>query len=242
MTALGKNNPGSAEKINMVMDLVSMKTTVIDLTQTLNGDISVYPGTAAPAFDVINTIEKDGFAERKLTMTSHSGTHIDAPSHIFKNAKSLDQFPPDKFIGKAILIHCEDKEEISLNYIKTFEDKIARVDFILFYTGWQHKWKTKGYFGDCPTLTGEAAKWLTRFNLKGIGFDSFSSDSVVSSESANSETLPIHNILLQNEVLLIENLTNLDKLPGSVFTFQCLPLKIENADGSPVRAIAVVNE
>jgi kynurenine formamidase len=52
--------------------------------------------------------------------------------------------------------------------------------------------------------------------------------------------MPNHHILLGSEIILIENLTNLDVLPDGIFMFQCLPLKIEHADGSPVRAIAIV--
>jgi kynurenine formamidase len=215
---------------------------LIDLTRILNGKITVYPDTAAPAFEVTNTVEKDGFTELKMTIASHTGTHIDAPGHIIKDAKTLDQFPVDKFIGSAIVIPCQDKKEISLKYLQTFEDKIAKIDFILFFTGWQYKWNTKGYFDDCPIPTREAAIWLTRFKLKGVGFDAFSVDKIISAPKVTPENLPNHHILLDKEILLIENLTNVDKLPASSFSFQCLPLYIENADGSPVRAIAMINK
>jgi arylformamidase len=215
---------------------------LIDLSHILNENISVYPDTVPPIFEVSNTVEKDGFTEKKMTMASHSGTHVDAPSHILKDAKSLDQFPLDKFVGKAIVIPCQDKEEITLEYLQAYEDKIAQVDFILFFTGWQYKWNTPDYFSDSPTPTREAAQWLTKFKLKGIGIDSFSVDKIISAHIVTEENLPNHHILLGKEILLIESLTNLDKLPENVFSFHCLPLKIENADGSPVRALAMVDE
>ena len=120
-----------------------------------------------PIFEVSNTVEKDGFTEIKMTMASHTGTHIDAPCHIIQDTKSLDQFPVDKFVGKAIVIPCQDKEDITLEYLQTYEDRIAQVDFILFITGWQYKWKTKDYFSDSQIPTIEAAKWLTNFKFKG---------------------------------------------------------------------------
>jgi len=215
---------------------------LIDLSHILTENITVYPDTLAPKFEVSNTVEKNGFTEIKMTMASHTGTHIDAPCHIIQDAKSIDQFPIDKFYGKAIVIPCQDKIEITLEYLQTYEDRIAQVDFILFITGWQYKWNTKDYFSDSPIPTIEAAKWLTKFKLKGIGIDSFSVDKIVSAESVTSENLPNHHILLGKEILLIESLTNLDKHPDRVFSFQCLPLNIENADGSPVRAIAMINE
>ena len=215
---------------------------LIDLSHLLNENIPVYPDTVPPIFEVSNTVEKDGFTEKKMTMASHTGTHVDAPCHILQDAKSLDQFPIDKFVGTAIIIPCQDKTKITLEYLQTFEEKIRQVDFILFFTGWQYKWKTNDYFSDCPTPTKEAAKWLTKFKLKGVGVDAFSLDKIISANIVTEENLPNHHILLGKEILLIENLTNLDKLPDGAFSFQCLPLNIENADGSPVRAMAIVNE
>jgi kynurenine formamidase len=220
----------------------AMQNKVIDLSHILNEESTVYPDTVAPKFEVLNTVDKHGFTELKMTMVSHTGTHVDAPCHVLKNKKSLDQFPIEKFFGNAIVIPCQEREEINLKYLQTFEAPITQIDFILFFTGWQYKWDTKDYFDDCPTLTTEAARWLTKFKLKGIGLDAFSVDKIISAQKVTPDTLPNHYILLGKEILLIENLTNLDKLPDSVFSFQCLPLKIENADGSPIRAIAMINK
>jgi kynurenine formamidase len=223
------------------MKMKTLQTKLIDLTRLINENIPVYPDTVSPSFEVLNTVEKNGFAELKMNLVLHTGTHIDAPCHMLTNAKSIDQFPIDKFIGRGMIIPCSHKEEIDLVYLQTFEDKIAQVEFVLFYTGWQNKWNTKEYFNDCPTLTPEAAEWLTKFRLKGIGIDAFSLDKVSSAEIVKSEDFPNHHTLLKQEILLIENLTNLDKIPDSGFMFQCFPLNIENADGSPVRAIATFN-
>ena len=218
-----------------------MQQKLIDLTHLFNENMTVYPDTVAPKLEALNTVDEHGFAELKMTTVLHAGTHIDAPCHILKNTKSLDQFPLDKFIGKAIVIPCQNKKEIDLPYLQTYEDKILQADFILFFTGWQYKWNTKNYFDNCPVPTAEAAKWLAGFKLKGIGFDAFSVDKIVSAHKVTPENLPNHYILLEKEILLIENLTNLDKLPSGTFPFQCFPLKIENADGSPIRAVAMID-
>jgi len=218
-----------------------MQTKLIDLTHLLNENITIYPDTLPPKFEVINTVQKSGFAELKITTVLHTGTHIDAPCHIIENGKSLDNFPIDKFIGKAMVIHCKDQKEIGLKFLQTFEDKIAQIDFIIFFTGWQYKWNTDAYFDDSPIPTPEASTWLTNFTLKGVGIDSLSIDKVITASDLVSEELPNHNILLAKEIILIENLTNVDKLPDGIFMFQCLPLNIENADGSPVRAIAMID-
>ena len=203
---------------------------IIDLTHILKNEISVYPDTISPLFEQGNTIEKDGFSELNMTMCTHTGTHIDAPAHIIPNAKSLNDFPIDKFIGNAIVVDCSGKNSISLEFLKLIEDKIEQIDFILFYTGWQEKWNTPNYYDRFPTLTQEVVEWLLKFKLKALGFDTISVDKMC------DDKLPNHHLLLQREILIIENMTNLDKLIGNSFELNCIPLKIENADGSPIRA------
>ena len=79
----------------------------------------------------------------------------------------------------------------------------------------------------------EAAKWLCHFKLKGVGVDAISVDEI------NSNHFPIHHILLKNDTVIIENLKNLDLIAVIPFIFSCFPLKFEEADGSPVRAVAL---
>ncbi len=83
-------------------------------------------------------------------------------------------------------------------------------------------------------LSPEAAQWLVDADIKGVGIDMISVDEVDSTDFA------IHNILLGADLVIIENLTNLEALPDSEFSFYCFPLRIEHADGSPVRAVAAV--
>ena len=205
---------------------------VIDLSHVLNPDISVFPGTEKPVFEEIDI---EGYIELKITMFTHSATHMDAPCHILKNPKSLDQFPVDKFAGKGIVINCKNLKgkSISIDFLKQHQTKINNAEFILFNSGWSLKWKTDDYFEDFPTLTLDAAVWLTQFKLKGIGLDTLSLDEI------SDMNLPNHKIVLKEEILIIENMTNLDALPDE-FMFHCFPIKIEKADGSPVRAVAIV--
>ncbi len=206
---------------------------IIDLTHHIKPDMAVFPGTEQPVFQKIDI---EGYRELKMTLYTHTGTHMDAPYHIINNARTLDAFPIDKFTGRAMVIDCRNltNEKITTDFLAPFEERIARISFLLLNSGWHAKWNTPEYFGNFPTLTAEAALWLTKFNLKGIGLDTISLDPVT------DMALPNHHIVLKNEILIIENLTNLNSLPSGEFTFQCFPLKIENADGSPVRAVAFV--
>lgn len=205
---------------------------VVDLTHTLKDNVTVYPGTPLPLFPDLCTIENDGFAEKRISITTHTGTHIDAPAHILPGSKTLDQFPLDKFIGKGTVVDCTKTSTITLSLLQSKKEQIRNADFVLFYTGWQEKWNTPHYFGPFPTLTTEAVEWLLQFPLKALGFD------VLSVDSMTDETLPNHHLLLREEVLIIENLTHLDKLTGKDFQLYCIPLKIENADAAPARVFA----
>jgi arylformamidase len=207
---------------------------IIDLTHLINEEIPVYPGTEKPVFDKIDV---DGYRELKMHLFTHTGTHIDAPYHILRHGRTLDALPFDHFIGQGMVIDCKAlvNKKISLEFLKQFEAQISEAEFILLNSGWSAKWGGEDYFENFPTLTTEATEWLTNFKLKGIGLDCISLDVV------NSHDLPNHHIVLDEEIIIIENLTNLDSLPGSRFIFQCFPLKIEHADGSPVRALAVID-
>ena len=77
---------------------------VIDLTHTIKENMPVYPGTEPPCLEPANSYEKDGFKETRISMFSHTGTHMDPPAHLFAGRTALDAFGPEQFIGKALVI------------------------------------------------------------------------------------------------------------------------------------------
>ena len=210
---------------------------VYDLSHTIEPGMPVFPGTEPPLFLQGNTIAKDGFAEKKITFFSHTGTHIDAPAHILADQPDLEQLPIDSFFGQALRINLSmiEGNTINISHLDPYLQQVAQVDFVLFAAGWDRYWGSDKYFSGYPVLASDAANLLCQYKLKGIGFDSISAD------EADSQTLPIHRILLE-KMIIIENLTNLENMPTDHFLFSCLPLKIANGDGSPVRAIAICNE
>ncbi|WP_028856041.1 cyclase family protein [Psychrilyobacter atlanticus] len=203
---------------------------IIDLTHVIDEKMPVFPGTEPPKIIQKNTIKKDGFAEKLLTMYSHTGTHIDAPAHMIQGGYSLNDFPIEKFIGRGIIIPLESNDIIELNYLKKFEFQIKKASFVLFYSGWDDFWGRKEYFNGFPSLSIEAAKYLVGFDLKGVGIDAVSIDAM------DSKNFDVHHILLKKNLIIIENLKNLKKLINKNFELYITPLKIKDLDGSPVRA------
>ena len=213
--------------------------TVYDLTHTLENGMPVYPGTSEPCFAPACTIEKDGFKETKISMLSHTGTHIDAPAHLIEGGRGLDEFDASHFIGSALVIDCRDIPAdgvITMDHIAKYGDDINRVDFLLFNTGWDVKWRNAEYYRGYPCIDYDVVDLIVNGSYKGIGFDTISVDPV------NEPTLPRHKIILaKDSIINIENLTALDKLPDGIVMFSCLPLKLKNADGCSARAIAWVD-
>jgi kynurenine formamidase len=207
---------------------------IVDLTHLIAADMPVYPGTTPPVLVTGCAIDVDGFEEKQITMFSHTGTHIDAPAHLIKGAKTLNHLPMGHFYGKAVLLDCVQRQDptIGIGELRPYEKTFNQIDFLLLNTGWHRYWGSERYYSGYPTLSNAAAQWLGRWGLKGIGLDTISAD------AAQSRDFTIHKTLLKGDTLIIENLTNLEKLPRHPFFFACFPLKIEDADGSPVRAVA----
>ncbi|MBW9147331.1 cyclase family protein [Clostridium sp. CM028] len=208
---------------------------VTDLTHIICSDMPVFPGTEKPIFEKSNTLEKDGFQEAKITMHSHTGTHIDAPAHMLSDGPYLNDLDIEHFIGNATILDFSNKNMklIDVDSLRSYEEKIKNVEFIIIKTGWSKYWGYKKYFEDFPSLSEESANWLSKFNLKGIGIDAISIDDI------NSTTFAVHKILMPKNIIIIENLVNLDSISSEYFILSIMPLKNKNADGSPVRAISI---
>ena len=209
---------------------------VIDLTHVIEGTMPVYPGTEPPTLEPANTYEKDGFKETKISMFTHTGTHMDSPAHLFADRTTLDAFPPEQFIGKALVIDCtslKEGEAITMDFLDRYGDKADKADFLLFYLGWDERWGTDEYFGDYPCLDDDVLDHIIEGDYKGIGFD------VIGLDPIADVNLTRHKKLFRSkDIINIENLCNLGQCGDDLFWFSCYPLKIVDCDGSPIRAVA----
>ena len=211
---------------------------VIDLTHIITEDMPMYPGTGAPKLHVAFGYKDYGFMETLISLYSHTGTHIDAPAHLFSDGLTLDKYPVEQFTGKALVIDCRKlkKEEISMSMLDEKGNALEEAEFILFLTGHSARWGTSGYFADFPVMANEVVEWVNRRKLKGIGIDAPSFDPVTTDELHNHKT-----ILKTNNTVLLENLCRLEEIGNAPFMLCALPLYTQNADGAPARIIAMVN-
>ncbi|MGC9133715.1 cyclase family protein [Caldisphaera sp.] len=173
-----------------------------------------------------------------ITINSHSGTHIDAQYHFIDNGLTIDLYPPEFFAGLAAILNIPKSELEPITYedIKSYSKLLEKVDFVFIRTGWEDLWGEDSYTWKYPYILPEAANLLTKFKIRIVGTDTISPDPSVKSGLRNGS--PVHDVLLKNNILIIENLTNLKPLIEKIVETFCFPLKIKNGDGSPVRVVA----
>lgn len=230
----------------------------IDLTREINNDTQVCPCDKVPVVEDYATTEEEGVNVKFMKMGTHTSTHIDAPYHISKDGKNLNDFPVERFVGKGIVLDFSDKGEIyeiTREDIMAHAEELKKVDFAILNTGWAQYYGTWDFFRH-PYLSGDAALALVELGIKIVGTDGSSADAAYGFSTAKrlenptfSEILEnierenikneAHAALLGNECLIVEYLCNLDELSKEAATYSFLPLKLIEADGSPVRAVCV---
>lgn len=233
----------------------------IDLTREINNDTQVCPCDKMPVVENYATTEEEGVNVKFLKLGTHTSTHIDAPYHICKDGKTLNDFPISYFIGKGMVLDFSEKGEIyeiTRNDIQAYEEELRNVDFAILNTGWEKYYGTWNYFRH-PYLSGDAALALVELGIKIVATDGSSADAAYGFSAAKRLENPTfaeilegierenikeeaHAALLGNECLIVEYLCNLQDLPKGVGIYSFLPLKVLEADGSPVRAICMVEE
>ena len=212
---------------------------VIDLTLTISDKIPTFPGSPQPNFIPWENVKEDGYNLELLFLSSHTGTHMDAPHHFLEKGAKIHEISLEKLVSEAILIKSKKNggESITKTDIQKFEKKHEKImDFssVIFQTSWQRNLQKKYYFTKNPGLSVSAAKYLASKKISLVGIDSPSID--VGTDSKFS----VHQIFAKKGMLIVENLANLDKIKSPKFHLVVLPLKLKNATGSPVRAIAFI--
>ena len=213
---------------------------VIDLTLTISEEIPTFPGSPQPNFINWETLEKDGYNLELLFLSSHTGTHIDAPYHFLKDGQKIHQIVTRRLVTEAILIKIRKgaNQSITKDDIQKFEKKYGKIDdgsTVIFYTGWQTNLKKESYFLKNPGLAVSAARYLASKKINLVGIDSPSID------LGKDSKFSVHHILAKSGILIVENLANLEKINSEMFHLIVAPLKLKNATGSPVRAMALTD-
>jgi kynurenine formamidase len=204
---------------------------LIDLSHSINKDTPVHPGDEPLELAKINDLASDGFNNYYLSMNMHAGTHIDGPMHMTGGGKYFDELHIEQFIGNGCLLDVSGEDIVERK--PKYEKVIKNGDIILLYTGWSTKYGRTDYYNGYPSISAGLAQLFIDKKVKMICLDSPSPD---------HQPYEIHKMLLKNDVLIAENLTNIDKLiSAKSFEILALPIKM-HADSAPARIIAWIPE
>lgn len=222
------------------------KYSFVDLSQPLHNHIPL--ASLLPRFVLWPCLEMDvgdSVNSNAALISDHTGTHCDAPKHIFNDGKSIDQYPVDAYSGPAVCLDVRkyDGCAITVEAIQEAEAsaprKIQPGDVVLLATGHSRLWKETPegyeYLKNRPWVDPDAASYLIEKGIKVLGID-------VGGPDPLGGTHIIHEMLLSRDILIVESLCNLDTLLGKDIYFLAFPLKLKGSTGAPTRAVAMMEE
>ncbi|MFB2920824.1 cyclase family protein [Aerosakkonema funiforme] len=225
---------------------------VIHLSHVIDTDIPQWPGDPPVEFEIVAELEKHGYYLRRFSIGEHSATHINAPNSFHATGVGIDRYPAESLIVPAVVIDIRDKVADNFDYTLTINDVKSREEqhgeipansIVLLYTGWQEKWLDKNAFFNqdsegnlhFPAFARETTQFLiAERQIAGVGIDTHGVD------CAQDPTFATNRLVLAQSGIVLENLTNLDRLPpiGTILVIGLLRLK--DGSGSPAAVIALV--
>jgi arylformamidase len=222
----------------------SFERLIVVRTIDLTGEIAVGAWTYGPPFpsieiQKITKIEEIGYDAYRIVLADHVGTHIDAPSHFFKNTTQSSELSLDQLMGEAELLNFQMKGTPLSCITKTDFERVGsglrKGDIAVVRTGWETHWNLDDYVTNTPHISNEAAEWLVERKVKLVAGDvALFCDPRV----PPTELIP-DKILLKNGIPYINGLVNLGAISKRRFQFIALPLKVKGVTGAPVRVVAI---
>ena len=213
-----------------ISQVVNKKNEWIDISVPIRSAMVHWPGDPPVEIRRVQDLERgDSHNLSEIRMGSHTGTHVDAPIHFLRGGIGIDEMPFDAAIGRARVIEIKDKESIKPEELR--KHRIRRGERILFKTrNSSEHWENSAFAEDFVYVTKEAAEYLAGKRVKLVGVDYLS---VGGYKKGGGE---IHRLLLGAGIWIIEGLNLSSAFPGR-YELICLPLRIAEGDGSPVRAV-----
>lgn len=212
---------------------------MIDLSHTIHSGMPVYPGDPSVDVHPALTLDADGVAVARVSMGSHSGTHLDAPAHTVQGGRTLEEISLAELTGEAIILRFNvvAREAITVDEVKRALGEVEAVPrIVMIHTGWDRFFGEARYL-EHPHLDAGAVDLLWRLGMRILAVDTLSPDRTPL-EGEPFEGFPVHDIVLGRDGLIVENLTGLDQVQGNTARVGVFPLKLGPVDGAPVRAVA----
>jgi arylformamidase len=209
---------------------------IVDLSHPYENGMPVYPGLPQPTFEPIAQVEQDGYAMTRYELLNHIGTHVDAPAHQIAGGDTLDVIPLERLVTDAVTIDVSQREPgpIGAAELEPHLAGIADGDLVFLYSDNARNYGTDAYWTGWSYPDADAARALIERGISGIGFDGPSCDPV------DTTTFDLHREWLGAGRLIIENMTNLDRLPPRARVVVA-PIKVRDSNGGPARIFALLD-
>ena len=205
--------------------------TILDITHLLEPTLVVWPGDTPVRLERVREVGKESRAAvSRITLSSHAGTHVDAPAHFLSSGGTVEQLDLGTLIGPALVV---ETDASALSYEAMASLDIPRgCERLIFKTGNSTRWTGgEAFFEDYVGVTKSGAEWLLERGIKLVGLDYLSI-------AAYPDILGVHHLLLGAGVVLLESL-DLHPVCAGSYQLVCLPLKLSGVDGAPARAVLV---
>ena len=209
---------------------------MIDVTLSIRPGMLTYPGDPVVAIDRTWDMRQGDAANLSvISMSTHTGTHVDPPIHFVDGGMTIDRVSLDTLIGDAVVTDMRGVRTIGPAELEA-ADLHVDADRVLFLTDWSARWAEESpAFPDVVTcVSEEGARWLVDRGVRLVGTD------FISIEGADDPTFPVHRALLGAGIVIVEGL-DLRDVPAGRYSLWCLPLMIRDGDGGPARVVLVAD-
>jgi kynurenine formamidase len=215
---------------------------MIDATHEISPEIQTYPAPwhVSVAFEQTADLVPQGRRASRIVIGSHTGTHVDAPSHFVDGGATIDEFPIELSCGPAEVVDfrplLETREVTLEKFLEAMDGRSPALRMLLVF-GWSGNFGTPGFYSDSPYVAEEVAQYLVDGGVRLLAYDTASLDSPIHGSGCSIDS-PVHKILLSAGLWLAEyvNVPPEIQLPRSV-DFTVAPLPLRGVDGSPTRCI-----
>lgn len=219
-----------------------LQSKLIDLSHTIVNGMETYPGFPKPQISDYLSYQASEkryapgvtFHIGRVDMVANTGTAIDSPAHRFAGKSDVAGLPIESIADlDGVVIRLEGMTGRAISRQALVACNVSG-RAVLIETGHAKSWDSHAYFEEHPYLTQDAAEYLRDEGAVLVAIDSFNID------DTNDPHRPVHSILLEADILIVENLCNLERLPTEGFRFSAVPIKLQGMSAFPVRAWARV--
>lgn len=219
------------------------KPEVIDLTHEIHPGIPTWNGDCGFRSHVEVDYEEEGIRVQHYDCAAGIGTHIDAPSHFDPDGENIADIDIENFVAPLCVIRIDSEHHpdilITPQDVKNYETRNGKIpprSLVVGDTGWAKHWNNPSKYRNkmhFPGFSPDAIEILLKRRIVGIGIDTLSPD-------GRNMKFPVHHQLLKKGKYIIENVTNLNKVPDSGSWAIALPPKIRSGTEAPCRLIALI--